>query len=386
MGGATSVIYLDNHATTPCDPRVVEAMLPFFSVRFGNSANEIHQMGRDAKRAVDAARGHVAHLIGAQTEEVVFTSSATESNNLAILGLADASRQRGRLKVAYSAVEHKSVLGPCRALASSGFEAAVLPVDSVGRVDAGMYRSAMDDRTLLVAVQAANNEIGTVQDVALLCDLAHETGAAFHCDAAQAAGKVPINVDAWGVDFLSLSAHKMYGPKGVAALFVRGGLAHSVLKPLMYGGDQESTLRPGTLNVPLIVGFGEACRIAAAEIEDDAVRVAQIRDWFEEQLLSAIPFAKLNGDHNSRLPNNSSVTIPGYDAESLIMSMPEIALSTGSACNSGAQEPSHVLRAIGLSHDVAQSTLRIGLGRTTTQAELSKVVISLKTAVACQRS
>ena len=375
------MIYLDHHSTTPCDPRVVEAMLPFFSIRFANPANEIHQMGRDAKRAVDVARGHVAHLIGAQSEEVLFTSSATESNNLAILGLADAGSQRGRLKVLCSAIEHKSVLSPCHALAVRGFDASVLPVDSVGRLVVDRYRCALDDRTLVVAVQAANNEIGTLQNISALCALAHENGAAFHCDAAQAAGKVPINVDTWGVDFLSLSAHKMYGPKGIAGLFIRGGVAHSILKPLMYGGAQESELRPGTLNVPLIVGFGEACRIAADTMKCDATHVAQMRDWFEEQLLQTLPCISLNGDIQNRLPNNSSVTIPGCDAESLILSMPNIALRTGSACNSGAQEPSYVLRAVGMSHDAAQSTLRIGLGRYTTRSELAIAVSSIRDAV-----
>lgn len=378
------MIYLDQHSTTPCDPRVVEAMLPFFSVRFANPANEIHQMGRDAKRAVDTAREHVACLIGAQPEEVVFTSSATESNNLAILGLADAGRQRGRMKVVCSAIEHKSVLGPCRALEARGFEAAVISVDSVGRVDGGSYRSLLDASTLVVAVQAANNEIGTLQAIPALCAHAHESGAVFHCDAAQAAGKVPINVDAWEVDSLSLCAHKMYGPKGIAALFVRGGVAQSVLKPLMYGGEQEFSLRPGTLNVPLIVGFGEACKIACEAIDSDASRTADLRNWFEEQLQLVIPFARLNGDLLNRLPNNASVTIPGCDAESLILGMSSIALSTGSACNSGAQAPSYVLRAIGLSHDAAQSTLRIGLGRFTTRSELTVAVSEIREAVTRQ--
>ena len=364
------MIYLDNHATTPCDPRVVEAMLPFFSKRFANPASEIHQMGRDARHAVDGARGQVAQLIGAQPEEILFTSSATESNNLAILGFTRSGKTNNRLKVIYSVIEHKSVLETCHALTSEGFEALSVPVDTAGHVDADGYRSALNAQVLLVSVQAANNEIGTIQDISSLSERAHERGTVFHCDAAQAVGKIPVNVDTWGVDLLSVSAHKMYGPKGIAALYIRDGASRSVLKPLQYGGNQEWGLRPGTLNVPLIVGFGEACRIAAKAMADESAHIAQLRDRLEAELLAAIPSLKRNGDLSNRLPNNSSLTFSGVDAESLIMSMPEVALSTGSACNSGAQEPSYVLRAIGLSHEQAQGTLRVGWGRFNTESEV----------------
>jgi len=366
------MIYLDNHATTPCDPRVVEAMMPFFSERFANPASEIHQMGRDARQAVEKARAQVAHLISAEPEDVLFTSSATESNNLVLLGLARAAKKTSRTTLAFSAIEHKSVLMPCRALESEGFKALAIPVDSVGRVDSTAYQSILSDELLVVSIQAANNEIGTIQDIQTLAGLAREHGAMFHCDAAQAAGKIPIDVDLWDVDFLSMSAHKMYGPKGIAALYVRGGVSRSILKPILYGGDQEGGLRPGTLSVPLIVGFGETCQLAGKLMNDDAIRIAGMRDSIESELLAAIPELKRNGDLSNRLPNNSSLTFPGVDAEALILSLPDLALSTGSACNSGAQEPSYVLTAIGLSHEVAQCTLRIGLGRFSTAGDIAK--------------
>jgi cysteine desulfurase len=364
------MIYLDNHATTPCDPQVVEAMLPFFSVRFANPASEIHQMGRDARQAVDRARAHVAQLIGAQAEEIVFTASATESNNVAILGLASAGKANCRNNVIASAIEHKSVLEPCRRLQAEGFKTSVIQVDEVGCVDPNQFRASLNERALVASIQAANNEIGTIQNIAPISELVHECGAVFHCDAAQAVGKIPVNVDALGVDLLSISAHKMYGPKGIAALYIRGGASRSALNPLLLGGDQEWGLRPGTLNVPLIVGFGEACRIAADVMSDESARIALMRNRLESNLLAVIPTLKRNGDLGNRLPNNSSLTFPGVDAESLIMSIPELALSTGSACNSGAQDPSYVLRAIGLSHEQAQSTLRIGLGRFTTDSDV----------------
>ena len=366
------MIYLDNHATTPCDPRVVEAMLPYFSERFANPSSEIHQMGRDARQAVEKARAQVACLIVAESEEILFTSSATESNNLALLGLARAAGTNHRAQLADSAIEHKSVIAPCQALESEGFKAISIPVDHLGRVNTEAYRALLSDQLLVVSIQSANNEIGTIQDISTLASLAHEHGAFFHCDAVQAVGKVPVNVDAFGVDFLSMSAHKMYGPKGVAALYLRGGVSRSVLKPLLYGGDQESGLRPGTLNVPLIVGFGEACRIALEVMKDETIRIGKMRDMLESELLTAIPGLKRNGDLSNRLPNNSSLTFPGVDAEALIMSMPELALSTGSACNSGAQEPSYVLRAIGLSHEDSQCTLRIGLGRFSRHDDIAK--------------
>jgi cysteine desulfurase len=352
-------------------------MLPFFSTQYANASSEIHQIGRIARQAVERARCQVAELIGAQPEEILFTSSATESNNLAIFGVAKAGQGTRRVKVLLSAIEHKSVIEPCRLLEADGFEASSIPVDVMGRVDIERYRCALNDQTFLASIQAANNEIGTIQPVSLLSELAHEQGVIFHCDAAQAAGKIPVDVVAMGIDLLSVSAHKMYGPKGVAALYIRGGVARSKIKPLLYGGDQEWGLRPGSLNVPLIVGFGEACRIAGALLTEESTHLALMRDGMEAKLLAAIPRLKRNGDLDSRLPHNSNLTFPGQDAEELILSTPDVALSTGSACNAGAQDPSYVLRAIGLSHEEAQCTLRIGLGRFTEKADCDRASVLL---------
>ncbi len=372
------MIYLDNHATTPCDPRVLEAMIPYFLEKFANPASEIHRMGREARKAVDKAREQVANLIGAEPNEILFTSSATEANNLVILGLAKAYKGNPRNKLACSTIEHKSILAPCQYLKNENFELMLLPVDRLGHVKNETIKKEINNQTLFVSIQAANNEIGTIQDVASFCELTHKCGAFFHCDAAQAAGKIPVNVNNWNVDFMSLSAHKMYGPKGIAALYIKGGISDSSVKPLIYGGEQEFGLRPGTLNVPLIVGFGEACDIALKNMDVESKRLSDLRDSFESNLFSNIKDLRRNGDISNRLPNNSSLTFQGIDAEALIMSMPDIALSTGSACNSGAQEPSYVLKAIGLSHEDANSTLRIGIGRFNTQDEIlaaSKIFI-----------
>lgn len=371
------MIYLDNHATTPCDPRVIEAMLPYFSERFANPSSEIHRMGRDARQAVEKARSQVANLIGAEPEEIFFTSSATESNNLAILGVVRAHPNTSRKAIVTLPIEHKSVLAPCQALAKEGYVLVLLNVDNCGCVTHQIARDGVASDSLIVSIQAANNEIGTIQNIRTLAEITHEMEAIFHCDAAQAVGKIPVNVNDWGVDLLSISAHKMYGPKGVAALYVRGGPSHSPIAPIMHGGDQESGFRPGTLNVPSIIGFGEACRIAMEGMADESKRVAAMRDCLEAELLRAIPGLKRNGDLVNRLPNNSSLTFPGVDAEALIMSMPELALSTGSACNSGAQEPSYVLKTVGLSHDDANSTLRIGLGRFNVDSDVSTTVAML---------
>ena len=364
------MIYLDNQATTPCDSRVVKAMLPFFFERFANPSSEIHQMGRDARQMVERARGQVANLIGAEPKEIIFTSSATESNNIAILGFALAHVHNSRKSLVTSSIEHKSVLAPCHALEKEGFHLFLLPVNKLGHVIEDVASTTIEANTLLVSVQAGNNEIGTIQNVRTLSAMAHTQGAIFHCDAAQAVGKIPVNVDEWDVDLLSISAHKMYGPKGIAALYIRGGPSHSLIAPLMYGGDQEAGLRPGTLNVPLIVGFGEACQIAAEVMTAESKLLTSMRDKLELDLLSLIPGLKRNGDLENRLPNNSSLTFPGIDAEALIMSIPELMLSTSSACNSSALEPSYILKAINLSHEDAYSTLRVSLGRFNTEDEI----------------
>lgn len=365
-------IYLDYNATTPCDPRVVEKMLPFFSEWYGNPATGLHIQGRRAARAVDEAREHIAALIGGRPGEVVFTGGATESNNLAILGLGRANRHSGRIRIVTSAIEHKAVLLPCQQLHKEGYELIVLPVDSQGRVSSDEAEAAINDQTLLVSVQAANNEVGTLQPIATIAEIAHKHGAIIHCDAAQAAGKIPVDLaaEAWQADLLSISAHKLYGPKGIGALYVRNGPHAFPLTPLQYGGGQEHGLRSGTTNVPGIVGFGEACRICTVELEQEQARIAGLRDQFEQTLLASIPDLKINGHKASRLPNTSSLTFHGIDADALLLNLPGVMMGTGSACSSGTLEPSHVLLAMGLSRAEAGSTVRASLGRFTTLADI----------------
>ncbi|MFZ2420002.1 MAG: cysteine desulfurase family protein [Anaerolineae bacterium] len=367
-------IYLDHNATTPCDPRVVAKILPFFSEWYGNPATGLHLQGRRAARAVDEAREQVAALIGCQPGELIFTAGATESNNLAILGLGRANRNSGRTRIVTTAVEHKAVLLPCQQLQKEGYELVVLPVDSQGRVSIADAETAINDRTLFVSVQAANNEVGAIQPIAGIAEIARGHGAIVHCDAAQAVGKVPVDltVDAWQVDLLSISAHKLYGPKGIGALYVRGGPRAHALEPLQYGGGQERGLRSGTTNVPGIVGFGEACRICSVELEQESVRIADLRDQFEQALLISIPGLRINAREASRLPNTSSLIFPGLDADVLLLNLPEVMMGTGSACSSGALEPSHVLMAMGLDRSDATCTVRASLGRFTTLEQVKR--------------
>ncbi len=362
------MIYLDHHASTPCDPKVVEAMLPFFTAKCGNAASGFHRMGQQASEAVERARSQVAACLGGAAEHVIFTSGATESNNLVLFGLAQAGR---RNKIVTSAIEHKSVLGPCDVLAGRGVEVVRLPVDKVGRVSVEAARAAVDESTLLVSIQSANNEIGTIQDLRCFATMAHENGALFHSDAAQALGKIELDIEALGIDLMSVSAHKVYGPKGIGALYVKPAAARQ-LKPMMYGGGQEQGLRPGTLPVPLCAGFGEACRIASAARQQEMERIGALRDRLQLHLLSELPGSRVNGDPRSRLSANISLTIPGVDAESLALALRAVALSTGSACNSGAQEPSYVLRALGMDWDEANCTIRIGLGRFNTNDDVDQ--------------
>lgn len=372
----TEFIYLDNHATTPCDPLVVEEMLPYFSEVFANSSSTTHRGGRQAAEAVDKARQQVADLIGARAGEVVFTSGATESNNLAITGLARGHTGNCR-RIVTTAIEHKAVLEPCQWLESDGFETVIVPVDCRGRVDLEELREAVNENTLLVSVQAANNEIGTLQEISEIASIAHYKGSLFHCDAAQAAGRTPIDVEEWGIDFLSLSAHKLYGPKGVGALYVRGGPYAHPVRPLSTGGGQERQLRAGTLNVPGIVGMGKACELSLDLIGEEPLRIEKLRDELESRIVSATPGVKVNGDLQWRLPGNSNLTFPGIDAEALIVNLPSIGLSTGSACTVGAQEPSHVLTAVGLSREEASASIRVGIGRFNQQDEIEQAVVEI---------
>jgi cysteine desulfurase len=358
-------VYLDHHATTPLDPRVLDAMLPYFSERFGNPHSAQHAYGWAAEQAVARARTQVAGLIGARPEEIVFTSGATEANNLAIRGVA--ARAGDRRHVVTCATEHPCVLETCRALGRDGFEASELPVQPDGVLDLDRLRAALRPDTVLVSIMTANHEIGVLQPIGEIARLCRERGILLHTDAAQAAGRIPLDVAALGVDLMSLSAHKLYGPKGIGALYVRRGLG---LAPLLAGGGQERGLRPGTLPTPLCVGFGVACALAQAELAVEAAHVRALRDRLYDGLRQALRDIRLGGAAEARLPNNLNLCLPGIDAEDLLARLPELALSTGAACASATQEPSPVLRALGLSDEDIQGSIRIGLGRTTTAAEI----------------
>lgn len=370
-------VYLDHHATTPCDPRVVDAMLPYFTETFGNPASTLNAVGRKATEAVDSSREAIADVLGVKPKEIIFTAGATESNNLALRGIAKQAPAERR-QIITTAIEHKSVLETCRDLAEKGVDLKILPVQPDGRLDLLALKEALSERTLIVSAQAANNEIGTLQDIEAISDMAHEQGAFVHCDAAQAVGKVPFDFLACGADLVSISAHKVYGPKGVGLLFVRGGVRAIPISPIQHGGSQEYGLRPGTLNVPGIVGFAAALKLLNP---DEGVNISKLRDAFENALLAKVPGAFRNGSLAQRLPNNSSITFPGIDGEALIANTPDLALSTGSACTSGAPDPSHVLIAIGLSREEALSTIRIGLGRLTSSNDLSVAADSIAAAV-----
>lgn len=362
------VVYLDNHSSTPVDPRVLEVMLPYFADNPSNPSNPYHPLGRKANDAVERARHQVAEIISANDGEIIFTSGATESNNIAILGAAASHERSSPCRIITTAVEHKSVLAPCQQLSERGFRVTVLPVDRTGHVDIDALQQALKEPTLLVSVQIANNEVGTIQRISEISRIVHEAGAILHCDGAQAVGKIPVSVGEMGIDLLSFSAHKMYGPKGIGALYIRRAVKRA-LRPLQYGGGQERGIRPGTLNVPAIVGFGEACQLCHQEMHQDAVRLQVLRDRFEQILLDAMSDVRRNGDLVNRLPNNSSLTFSSVDADALLLNLPDIALSTSSACTSGSIEPSHVLQAIGLSREMAYRTLRVGFGRFNTLQE-----------------
>ncbi len=365
-------IYLDHHATTPCDPRVVAAMLPYFGEEFGNAASRTHAYGWRAGEAVERARAEVAALVGADPREVIFTSGATEANNLALLGGARALRRArpGVTHLISCRAEHRAVLDPLAVLEREGFRVTLLPVDGGGRLDPQKLRDALREPTLFVSVMHANNEIGVIQPIAELAGVAAEAGAAFHCDAAQSAGAVPLDLRELRVDFLSLSAHKLYGPKGVGALVTRRGAPK--LEPIVHGGGHERGLRSGTLPVPLCVGFGCAAELARQSRDTDGVRIAALRDRLWSLLGPALPQLVLNGAVTPRLPGNLNVSFLGAEGEALLAALPELALSTGSACTSAKREPSHVLRAIGASQSRALSALRFGVGRGTTEDEIER--------------
>jgi cysteine desulfurase len=376
-------VYLDNQATTRCDPRVVAAMLPWFTEQYGNPHSVEHVMGRTAEAAVETARGHVAALLGADTREIVFTSGATESNNIAIKGAARFAARYGasgdvteRRRIVTVVTEHKCVLESVADLKDEGFEPVFLPVGADGLLDPAVLRDALDVPTLLVSVMAVNNETGVVQDIAAHAAIAKAAGALFHSDLAQAVGKVPLDLTGWRVDLASVSGHKVYGPKGVGALFVRRRPRARVL-PLFSGGGQERGVRSGTLPAPLVVGLGEACRLAAAEMAEDNARIAGLRDRMWHALRTRIPGVALNGSTRQRIPGNLNVTFPGETALAMLKRMPDLCVSTGSACSSAEVEPSYVLRALGLADDAAARTLRIGIGRFTSPADIDYAASAL---------
>jgi cysteine desulfurase len=366
-------IYLDHHATTPVDPRVLEAMTPYFSEDFGNAASRTHAFGWRAEAAVELARESLANAIGARDpREIVFTSGATESNNLALKGALRALAGRGD-HIVTSAIEHSSVLDPCRALEREGRHVTRVPVDGEGLVDPQLVSDAITDRTVLVSVMVANNEIGVLEPVAEIGRICRERGVLFHSDAAQAVGKVPVDVEATQIDLASISAHKLYGPKGVGALYVRLRRPRVRLEPLFHGGGHERGLRSGTLPVPLIVGFARALGICVEEMDAEQARLRRLRDRCLARIEEGLRGVTLNGHRERRLAGNLHISIEGIDADALLVALKDVAISTGSACTSATPEPSHVLRALGLPDRQVRAGLRIGIGRFNTQEEIDWV-------------
>jgi len=370
-------IYMDNHATTRLDERVLAAMMPWLTENYGNAASRSHTFGWAAEQAVETARAQVAKLIGATAREIVFTSGATESNNLAITGAVEAwtaAHPGATAHIVTQATEHKAVLDPCACLEKRGCRATVLPVEGSGRVRLEELRRVVEEeKPVLVSIHAANNEIGTLQPIDEIGALCRERGVLFHSDAAQAVGKVPVDVDRARIDLLSISGHKIYGPKGIGALYVRRRNPRVELVEQMHGGGHEKGLRSGTLNVPGIVGLGAACEIAGAEMEGEAVRLGALRDRLQAKLLAGLEHVRVNGSAEHRLPGNLNMTFTGVDSETLMMGVKEVALSSGSACTSAKIEPSHVLKALGLGEEAAHSSIRFGLGRFNTEEEADYV-------------
>jgi cysteine desulfurase len=365
-------VYMDNNSTTRTDPRVVEAMLPHFTQSYGNAASRSHAFGWAAEAAVEEARERVAGLIGASAKEVIFTSGATESNNLALKGVAAMYRKKGD-HVVTQATEHKAVLDTCKRLERDGFRVTYLPVDKYGQVHADQVRDALTDKTVLVSIMAANNEIGTVQPIRDIGRLCKERGVLFHTDAVQAVGKLPLDVDDMGIDLLSLTAHKLYGPKGIGALYVRKKDPRVRLEPQIDGGGHERGMRSGTLPVPLIAGLGAACEIARNEMAEETERTFRLRERLRKGIMDRLPETYLNGHPTERLPGNANVSFAYVEGEGLMMGIKDVAVSSGSACTSASLEPSYVLRALGVGDELAHSSIRFGVGRFTTEAEVDFV-------------
>lgn len=365
-------IFMDYHSTTPVDPRVLQTMLPYFTTNFGNAASRNHAFGWTAEKAVDDAREQVGQLIGASGKEIVFTSGATESNNLALKGAAHFYKDRGN-HIITTQIEHKAVLDTCKRLELEGFEVTYLPVESDGRLRPELVAQAMTDRTILVSVMLANNEIGTIQPLKEIGQIVKARGALLHTDAVQGIGKIPFDVNDVQADLVSLTAHKLYGPKGVGALYVRRK-PRIRLEAQMDGGGHERGLRSGTLNVPGIVGFGKACEIAKHEMAEESARISRLRDRLESSLMQALPHVFRNGSTQHRLPGNSNLSFAYVEGEGLLMALKDVAVSSGSACTSASLEPSYVLRALGIGEELAHTSIRFGLGRFSTDEEVDFVI------------
>jgi cysteine desulfurase len=371
-GGIKLPIYMDNHATTPVDPRVVEVMLPYFTEKFGNAASRNHPFGWAAEEAVENARGQIAKLIGAGPKEIIFTSGATESDNLAIKGVAEMYREKGN-HIITAVTEHKAVLDTCKRLEKYGYRVTYLPVMKDGLIDLDDLKRAIDDKTILVTIMTANNEIGVLQPIEEIGKICRERGVIFHTDAVQAIGKVPFDVNKMNVDIASITAHKIYGPKGVGALYVRRKNPRVQLAAIIDGGGHERGMRSGTLNVPSIVGLGKACELCMEEMPTESKRMAALRDRLKNRIMSRLDEVYVNGSMEHRLPQNLNVSFAYVEGESLLMGINDVAVSSGSACTSATLEPSYVLKALGTGDDLAHSSIRFGLGRFNTEAEVDYV-------------
>ncbi len=382
---------MDNHSTTQVDPRVVEAMVPYFTLHYGNASSKHHEFGWTAEAGVENARKQIADLIGAEDSEIVFTSGATESINLAFKGIAEGYASKGN-HIVTAATEHNAVLDTCKRLErfarlpdGQGIQVTILPVDSRGMISLQDLEQAITKKTILVSIMMANNEIGTLAPTARIGRMCKERGVLFHTDATQAVGKIPVDVKAMNIDLMSFSAHKMYGPKGVGALFVRNASPRIRVIPQIDGGGHERGMRSGTLNVPAIVGFGGAAKIVKSELEGERKMISHLRDKLEHGILAQVDDTSVNGYPAERLPNNTNITFKHAEADKVMMAMKDIAVSSGSACSSSEPEPSHVLRAIGLSDDDAKCSIRLGLGIFTTEQEIDYVIVRVKETVSAVR-
>jgi len=366
-------IFMDNHSTTPVDPRVFEVMVPYFLEKFGNAASRNHSFGWEAEEGCEKARQQIARLIHSDPKEIIFTSGATESDNLALKGVAELYREKGD-HIITCMTEHRAVLDTCKRLEKMGFKVTYLPVDKQGMINPEDVKGAISDKTILISIMMANNEIGTIHPIAEIGKIAKEKGVLFHCDATQGVGKIPVDVQAMAIDLMSFTAHKIYGPKGVGALYIRKKAPRVRLTPMIDGGGHERGMRSGTLPVPLIVGFGKACEICQEVMTDESKRLAAMRDKLQDGILKSLDDVYVNGHPTQRLPNNLNMGFSYVEGESVLMGLKEIALSSGSACTSSTLEPSYVMKALGVGSDLAHSSIRFGLGRFNTEEEVNYVL------------